>query len=127
MSYYWPQKDAEEILKDIQNIPWPFLVKEGEHLGIVEKDILTKNISKEERIKHIKWASSAIEKRVDAIVSNKYRGSYDKAALLLIGCVDALTLLDRSTEAQTLFNKIKARYNRYSAFQQEIKRFLKMK
>lgn len=67
---------------------------------IVEKNILLKDISKEKRIKQIKWASSAVEKRVDAIVSNKYRGSYDKAALLLIGCVEALNLLDRTTEAQ---------------------------
>ncbi len=92
---------------------------------IVEKDILSKDILGEERIKQIKWACSAVEKRVDAIVSNKYRGSYDKAALLLVGCVEALTLLDRYTEAQTLFDRIKARYNRHSAFQQEIRRLLK--
>jgi len=91
---------------------------------VVEKDILSKDISEEERIRHIKWANSAIEKRVDAIVSNKYRGSYDKAALLLVGCVEALNLLGRSTEAQAFFDKIRSRYNRYSAFQQEIKKLL---
>lgn len=93
--------------------------------AVVEKDILGKDISGEERIKQIKWATSVVEKRVDAIVSNKYRGSYDKAALLLVGCVEALNLLDRSIEAQTFFEKIRLRYNRHSAFQQEIKKLLK--
>lgn len=93
--------------------------------AVVEKDILGKDISGEERIKQIKWATSIVEKRVDAIVSNKYRGSYDKAALLLVGCVEALNLLDRSIEAQTFFEKIRLRYNRHSAFQQEIRRLLK--
>jgi len=92
--------------------------------AVVEKDILVKDISGEERIKQIKWATSVVEKRVDAIVSNKYRGSYDKAALLLVGCVEALNLLGKSTEAQTFFDKIKARYNRHSAFQQEIRQLL---
>ncbi len=93
--------------------------------AVVEKDILGKDISGEERIKQIKWATSIVEKRVDAIVSNKYRGSYDKAALLLVGCVEALNLLDRSIEAQTFFEKIRLRYNHHSAFQQEIRRLLK--
>jgi hypothetical protein len=93
--------------------------------AVVEKDILVKDISGEERIKQIKWATSVVEKRVDAIVSNKYRGSYDKAALLLVGSVEALNLLDRSIEAQTFFEKIRSRYNRHSAFQQEIKKLLK--
>jgi len=93
--------------------------------AVVEKDILGKDISGEERIKQIKWATSIVEKRVDAIVSNKYRGSYDKAALLLVGCVEALNLLDRAIEAQTFFEKIRLRYNRHSAFQQEIRRLLK--
>lgn len=92
---------------------------------VVEKDILVKDISGEERIKQIKWATSVVEKRVDAIVSNKYRGSYDKASLLLVACVEALNLLGRSTEAQTFFEKIRLRYNRHSAFQQEIKKLLK--
>jgi tetratricopeptide (TPR) repeat protein len=91
---------------------------------IVERDILPKDISVEERIKHIKWVRSAVKKRVDAIVSNKYRGSYDKAALLLVACVEALNLLDKSAEAQSFFDKIRARYNRHSAFQQEIKQLL---
>ncbi len=93
--------------------------------AVVGKDILGKDISGEERIKQIKWATSIVEKRVDAIVSNKYRGSYDKAALLLVGCVEALNLLDRSIEAQAFFEKIRLRYNRHSAFQQEIKKLLK--
>ncbi|MEW6417554.1 MAG: hypothetical protein AB1480_05455 [Nitrospirota bacterium] len=93
--------------------------------AVVEKDILVKDISGEERIKQIKWAASVVEKRVDAIVSNKYRRSYDKAALLLVGCVEALNLLDKSAEAQSFFDKIRSRYNRHSAFQQEIKKLLK--
>jgi len=93
--------------------------------AVVEKDILVKDISGEERIKQIKWATSVVEKRVDAIVSNKYRGSYDKAALLLVGCVEALNLLGRPTEAQIFFDNIRTRYNRHSAFQQEIKKLLK--
>lgn len=91
---------------------------------IIEEDILTKYISKDGRMKQIQWARSAIEKRIDAIVSNKYRGSYDKAALLLVGCVESLNLIGKSTESQTFFNKIKARYNRHSAFQQEIRQLL---
>lgn len=92
---------------------------------IVEEDILTRDISEEERIKQMKWASSSVEKRVDAIVSNKYRGSYDKAALLLVACVEALNLLGMTAEAQTFFDKIKYRYTHYSAFQREIKNLSK--
>lgn len=92
---------------------------------IVEEDILTRDISEEERIKQMKWASSSVEKRVDAIVSNKYRGSYDKAALLLVACAEALNLLGRTAEALTFFDKIKYRYTHYSAFQREIKNLSK--
>lgn len=91
---------------------------------IVEEDILTKDISEEERIKQMKWVESSVEKRVDAIVSNKYRGSYDKAALLLVACVEALNLLGRTAEAQTFFDKIKNHYSHYSAFQREIRQLL---
>ncbi|MEW6104643.1 MAG: hypothetical protein AB1630_12670 [bacterium] len=100
--------------------------KEEEKLkDIIEKEILTKEISKEERISHIEWAKEAIEKRVDAIVLNKHRGSYDKAALLLVGCVEALNLLDRDTEADSFLDKIKSRYNRHIAFQREITELFK--
>lgn len=92
--------------------------------AVVEKDILGKDISGEERIKQIKWATSIVEKQVDAIVSNKYRGSYDKAALLLVACVEALNLLGRTAEAQTFFDKIKNHYSHYSTFQREIRQLL---
>ncbi|MFH1825254.1 MAG: hypothetical protein ABH873_08560 [Candidatus Firestonebacteria bacterium] len=89
--------------------------------NIVEREILSKDISLEERIKQVEWVKITIEKRIDAIVSNKHRGSYDKAALLLFGCTETLNMLDKSDEAQSFFNKIKLRYNHYSAFQREIK------
>jgi hypothetical protein len=60
------------------------------------------------------------QRRVDAIVSNQHRGSYDKAALLLAACVELLRRLGQAQEAAARLDEARERFARHRAFQIEL-------
>lgn len=76
-------------------------------------------IEDDKKQEYAKWLEKTISKRVDAIVSNKHRGSYNKAAFLV--CI-----LDECLENLKITNKgeiiefYKKKYLRYTAFKKEI-------
>ena len=66
------------------------------------------------------WCLDVAQRRIDAIVSNQHRGSYDKAALLLAACAELLRLLDKAQEAAALLDDVRQRFPRHRAFQTEL-------
>ena len=66
------------------------------------------------------WCLDVAQRRIDAIVSNQHRGSYDKAALLLASCTELLRLLGKAQEARALLDDIRQQFRRHRAFQTEL-------
>jgi hypothetical protein len=63
------------------------------------------------------------ENRIDAIVSEKHRGSYSKAAQLLVAISEMILFRDEA-EPLKLLEKYKERYLRYTAFRGEVRAVL---
>ena len=66
------------------------------------------------------WCLDVAQRRIDAIVSNQHRGSYDKAALLLASCTELLRLLGKVQEARALLDDVRQQFRRHRAFQAEL-------
>ena len=62
-------------------------------------------------------------KRIDAIVSGKHRGSYRKAALVLVSLYE-LQLYNGDAEPLNIIYKYKEKYLRFSAFRSEVRTVL---
>ncbi|GGK06899.1 hypothetical protein GCM10007063_31820 [Lentibacillus kapialis] len=73
---------------------------------------------------YLTWCQNETGRRIDAIVSNKYRGSYDKAAKVLVAMAE--TLADRGSEqdGHAFVETHRSKYSRYSAFRREIAKAL---
>ena len=79
-------------------------------------------ISNKIKYDYISWLEETVAKRVDAIVSNQYRGSYYKAAFLvciLDECLENLNIKNKG-EIIALYEK---KYLRYTAFRKEINKY----
>jgi hypothetical protein len=66
------------------------------------------------------WCLDVARRRVDAIVSNQHRGSYDRAALLLTSCTEVLRLRGQAQEARALLDDIRQQFRRHRIFQAEL-------
>jgi hypothetical protein len=66
------------------------------------------------------WCLDVARRRVDAIVSNQHRGSYDRAALLLTSCTEVLRLRGQAQEARTLLDDVRQQFRRHRTFQTEL-------
>lgn len=66
------------------------------------------------------WCLDVTKQRVNAIVSNQHRGSYDRAAVLLAACAETLRLLGNPMEAHALLDETCQRFPRHRAFQTEV-------
>jgi tetratricopeptide (TPR) repeat protein len=66
------------------------------------------------------WCLDVAQRRIDAIVSNQHRGSYDKAALLLAACAELLRVLGKAQEAAALLDEVRQRFPRHRIFQTEL-------
>ena len=73
--------------------------------------------------KYIDWLQSIIEKRVDAIVSNGHRGSYFKAALLVVAFAEVLES-NNIQQKQEFVNKYHQKYSRHSSFRKELNKYM---
>jgi len=66
------------------------------------------------------------ENRIDAIVSNLHRKSYDRAAEVLGALMESFLLNDQQTQARLLLETYKnQKYKRHSAFRREVDIVLK--
>lgn len=74
---------------------------------------------------YLDWCKREIGKRVDAIVSNRYRHNYYKAADLIAAMSETLANMNRLDESSAFPELYRARYPRHSAFKAELSRALK--
>ncbi|GAB4274978.1 MAG: hypothetical protein Kow0092_30480 [Deferrisomatales bacterium] len=76
----------------------------------------------------LRWlgkAEKAALRRVDAIVSNKKRGSYDKAARLLTAVAEVHWTWGDADAGLGLLNRYWNKYSRFSAFRRELREVVK--
>lgn len=82
------------------------------------KDI---KLSQQEIQKYIGWAENIGRKRIEAIVSNKHRKSYVKAAEILGGLSECFIILGHNQKGINLIIEYRDdKYNRYPAFKSEL-------
>ena len=67
------------------------------------------------------WCLEVSEQRVNAIVSNQYRKSYGKAAVLTGACAETLQALGDKKAATSFVSEIRNRFPRHRAFQSKLK------
>jgi hypothetical protein len=63
-----------------------------------------------------------VDQRVDAVVSNKHRGAYQRVAVLTVAYAEALALAGDQAAAATFLTEIRGRYPRHVAFRDELDR-----
>jgi hypothetical protein len=71
------------------------------------------------------WCLDVAQRRVNAIVGDKHRSSYDKAAVLTVACAEVLRLRGDKAAADALVGEVRNRFPRHSAFQAEMKTALR--
>jgi tetratricopeptide (TPR) repeat protein len=77
-------------------------------------------LTSDQQAELLTWCLDVAQRRIDAIVSNQHRGSYDKAALLLASCTELLRLLGKAQEARALLDEVRQQFRRHRAFQAEL-------
>jgi hypothetical protein len=78
------------------------------------------NIDNEQEDFYLKWCRDEIGRRVDAIVSNQHRGSYHKAAGLLVAMAETLADRGEKQDGMGFIEKYKNKYSRHTAFKREV-------
>ncbi|MBF0363763.1 MAG: hypothetical protein HQK49_22275 [Oligoflexia bacterium] len=86
------------------------------------KILSLKPIPTTELQKHLCWVKKKIIERVDEVVGNKHRGAYERVALAVTACSDAIKNIDGDMAAYKFYESIRNKYPRHTAFQKELKR-----
>lgn len=99
-----------------------------ERLDIVYAELFKQPLlSRDQQERFLAWCLDVSRRRAEAIVSNKYRKSYDKAANVTVACAEMLRLRGEPGEADRFVDDIRTRFPRHRAFQAELKAALKKK
>ena len=77
-------------------------------------------LSRDQQMLFLAWCLDVAQKRVKAIVGEKHRGSYDKAARLIAACAEVLRLREEADAAKALLNEVRGWFPRHRAFQAEL-------
>ncbi len=83
------------------------------------------SLTREQQAALLVWCLDVVRRRVDAIVRNQHRGSYDRAALLLTSCTEVLRLRGQAQEARGLLDDVRQQFQRHRAFQAELQAAMK--
>ena len=70
----------------------------------------------------LSWCVAIGERRANAIVEKLRRKSYDRAAVLVAACAEVLHLHGQPGPADELLERLRSRFPRHRAFQDELKR-----
>ncbi|GIV76445.1 MAG: hypothetical protein KatS3mg050_0839 [Litorilinea sp.] len=70
---------------------------------------------------YLAWCLDVARKRIDAIVSNQHRKSYNKAANLTVACAEVLSHRGEINAADAWVRDIRERFPRHHAFQRELR------
>ncbi len=82
-------------------------------------------LSTDRQERFLSWCLDVAQQRVNAIVGNQHRGSYNKAAVLTVACAEVLQLRGNQTAADALVNDVRSRFPRHRAFQAEMETALR--
>lgn len=77
--------------------------------------------SREKQTEILAWCLDIARQRVDSIVVNQHRGSYDKAAVLTAAVAEALRLRQDASGASAFLNGVRDRFPRHRSFQTELR------
>jgi hypothetical protein len=92
-------------------------------LATAYKTVMAKTRPKKSEAEAIlAWCTEVGERRACAIVERLRRASYDEAAAMVAACAEVLRLHDRKDEADRLIERIRERFPRHRAFQDELAR-----
>ncbi len=97
----------------------PFLLDRLNHAYAAH--FATAKMSERQQERFLAWCLDVAQQRVDAIVSNQHRKSYDKAAVLTVACAETLRLRGDEAAANALVDEVRGRYPRHSAFQRAMR------
>ncbi|MDO9209468.1 MAG: hypothetical protein Q7V48_01770 [Deltaproteobacteria bacterium] len=124
-----------DLWKDATDVPIPFGTFSQEDsargdLGKRFRDHLEKALKEfpipgKEQEEYFLAAEKAAFKRVDAIVSEKHRKSYWKAAQLLLATAEIYWSKVQADQGQKLIHRFKEKYNRHYAFRTELQKAAK--
>jgi hypothetical protein len=78
--------------------------------------------SPQQRQQWLDVARGVVAQRVDAVVSNKHRGAYQRVAVLAVAYAEALALAGNQAAAAAFFTGTRSRYPRHVAFRDELDR-----
>lgn len=84
------------------------------------------HLSEDEEKRYLNWSIEEVGYRVDAIVGEKHRQSYNKAANLLVALAEVLTNRGMKADGDALIEKYQRKYNRHIAFQRELREAVKI-
>jgi hypothetical protein len=82
--------------------------------------IATTSLSRDKQEQFLSWCLDVAKKRMTAIVGEQHRGSYDKAAVLMIACAEVLRARDDRKGADAVLNEARERFPRHRSFQAEL-------
>jgi hypothetical protein len=86
-------------------------------VGFIKESL---QLTREQEEFYLKWCIETIGGRIDAIVSNNHRGSYYKAAELLVAMAETLANREEKQEGMQLIERYRSKYPRHSAFKKEV-------
>lgn len=78
--------------------------------------------SEAERRRWLAEAKKLVEKRTAAVVEGKHRRAYDRVALLVAACGEALEMAEGRGRGTAFAAEVRARYPRHTAFRSELDR-----
>jgi hypothetical protein len=82
-------------------------------------------LSSERQERFLSWCLDVTQQRVNGIVGNQYRRSYNRAAVLIAACAEVLRLRDDRAAATALVEDVRSLFPRHRAFQAEMDRALR--
>ncbi len=95
--------------------------KEDRILQEIVQGLSDVSLTDEQKKKWLNFTETLGGKRIDAIVSNKHRKAYARAAQVLGSLMEGLLLNDDAPRAKGLLNTYRnEKYNRFSAFRREV-------
>ncbi len=108
---------SEAIENTVYRVEKEYIEKYKKIITEAKKSI---QLSSEQEELYLKWCKDEIGSRIDAIVSNQHRGSYYKAAGLLVAMAETLANMDEKQEGMDFIERYRSKYPRHTAFRSEI-------
>lgn len=112
--------DARKVYQALFGLIEAF--RESADVSLADAVLKQKKLKTEQRDEYLVWAEKIGKRRINHIVSNKYRNAYARAAQVLGSLVETYRVMDRDDKAKRLLHHFyNEKYNRFSAFRREVK------